>query len=234
MVIVFSKLIEITKHRSLKKRDTYTVVVVMLQCCYEQVSAADDLIIAPSMFHSTSSAVYTISLQQQDHVISDSSPKLDTVHFISLLTGQSSELSVLCTSHTSSCVSQSDHSVDDSILPSATPSSTLHKIPLLQQVSAVLGEELIVVMVTGIAVLIGFVAVCCSLWRHGNRGSANQSGFSFYMPSPANSTSQPLPPILMSPASSTPPGSSPRQSPHSRVSAFTPTNNSPHYTLYKQ
>lgn len=164
-------------------------------------------------------------------MISDSSPKLDTVNFISSLTGQSSQVSVLSTSHTQNCVSQSDHSVDG--LVSATP-STLHKVPLLQQVSAVVGEKLIVVMVTGIVVLLGFIAVCCSLWRHGNTGSTNQGGFSFHMPSPPTSTPQPLPPILMSSPSATPPGSSPKQ-PHQRsASAFTPTNNSPHYTLYNQ
>jgi len=168
---------------------------------------------------------------QQHHVISDSSPKLDTVHFISALTGQSSQLTVLSTSPTPNCVSQSGHSVDNSVLPSAAPSS-LHKLPLLQQVSAVLGQEMIVVMVTAIVVLLGFVAVCCSLWRHGDSGSTSQTGFSIHMQPTASSTPQPLPPILMSP-SSTPPGSSPRQ-PHHRTSAFTPTNNSPHYTLYNQ
>ena len=169
-------------------------------------------------------------------MISDSSPKLDTVNFISSLTGQSSQLSVYSTSHTRNCISQSDHLVDHSILPSATPPSTLHKVPLLQHVSALVGEEVIVVMVTAIVVLLGFVAVCCSLWRHGNSGSTNQSGFSFHVPSAASSTPQPLPPILMSTPSATPPGSSPRQ-PHHRAataSAFTPTNNSPHYTLYNQ
>ena len=206
---------------------------------YEQVSSvgeAHTLIIAPPVFYSATSAVYTISVEmQEDRVITDSSPKLDTVNFISSLTGQSSQLSVFYTSHTPNCISQSDHSVDNSILPSATPPSTLHKVPLLQQVSAVVGKDVIVVMVTGIVVLLGFVAVCCSLWRHGNSSLANQSGFSFHVPSAASSTPQPLPPILMSTPSATPPGSSPRQ-PHHRVaaSAFTPTNNSPHYTLYNQ
>ena len=168
-------------------------------------------------------------------MISDSSRKLDTVNFISSFTGQSSQLSVFSTSHTPNCISQSDHSVDHPILPSATPPSTLHKLPLLQQVSAFVGDELIIVMVTAVVVLLGFVAVCCSLWRHGNSGSTNQSGFSFHVPSAASSTPQPLPPILMSTPSATPPGSSPKQ-PHHRAaaSAFTPTNNSPHYTLYNQ
>ena len=165
-------------------------------------------------------------------MISDSSLKLHTVNFISSLTRQSSQLSVY-SSHTSDCISQSDHSV----LPSATPPSTLHKIPLLQYASSLVGEEVIVVMVTAVVVLLGFVAVCCSLWRHGNSGSTNQSGFSFHVPSTGSSTPQPLPPILMSTPSATPPGSSPRQ-PHHRAaaaaSAFTPTNNSPHYTLYNQ
>lgn len=183
------------------------------------------------MFYSPTHAVYTIS-QQRDHVTTDQSAKLNTVHFISSLTGQSTHLSVLSASHTPNCVSQSDHSVDDSVTP--TPPSTLHKIPLLQQVSAIMGEELFVVMVTAIVVLLGFIAVCCSLWRHGNRGSTNQNGFSFHMQSPTSSTPQPLPPILMPSPSATPPGSSPRQ-PHQRAaSAFTPTNNSPHYSLYNQ
>ena len=203
---------------------------------WQQVTAGQDhtLIIAPPMFYSTATAVYTISQQQQqDHVISDSSPKLDTVHFISLLTGQSSQLTVLYTSSTPNCVSQSDHLRDTSMLPSATPPSTLHKVPVLQQLSTVLGEEMIVVMVTVIVVLLGFVAVCCSLWRHGNGGSTSQTGFSFHMQSASSPTPQPLPPILMSSPNGTPPGSSPRQ-PHPRTSAFTPTNNSPHYTLYNQ
>lgn len=183
---------------------------------WQQVTGGQDtLIIAPSVFHSTTTAVYTISLQQH----SDSSPKLDTVHFISSLTGQSSQLTVFYTSPTPNCVSQS-------------PSSTLHKVPVLQQVSTMLGEEVIVVMVTVIVVLLGFVAVCCSLWRHGNSGSTSHTGFLFHMQSAASPTPQPLPSILMS-SSGTPPGSSPRQS-HHRTSAFTPTNNSPHYTPYNQ
>ena len=157
-------------------------------------------------------------------MISDSSLKLHIVNFISSLTKQSSQLFVY-SSHTPECITQSDHSV----LPSATPPSTLHKIPLLQHVSALVREEVIVVTVM---VLLGFVAVCCSLWCHGNSGSTNQSGFSFHIPSTASSTPQPLPPILMSTLSTTPPGSSPRQ-PHHRAAAstFTPTNNSPHYTV---
>lgn len=156
----------------------------------------------------------------------DPTPKLDTVHFISTLTGQSSQLSVLSFIHTSDCTSQSDHSMDDSV--SATPPSTL--VPLLQQVTAVMGKELIVVMVTAIVVLLGSVVVCCSLWRHGNSNSTNPGGFLYHMSS-ASSTPRPLPPFLMSPPTTTPPGTSPRQ-PHQRSgSAFTPTNNSPHYSL---
>lgn len=200
---------------------------------YVQVSTDHDntLIIAPPVFYSPTRAVYTIS--QLDHVISEpSSPKLNTiVHFISSLTGQSSVLSVLSTSHTPDCVSQSDHSVSDSNSPSAaTPPSQLHKVPLVHQLSAILGEELIVVIVTGLVVLVGFVAVCCSLWRHGNTGSSNQTGFSFHIPSADSSTPQSLPPILMS-SSNTPPGSSPQQLQFRGGSAFTPTNNSSHCTL---
>ena len=115
----------------------------------------------------------------------DPSPKLDTVHFISTLTGQSSQLSVLSFSPSSDCASQSDQSVHDTV--SATPPSTL--IPLLQQVTAVVGAELIVVMVTAIVVLLGSVAVCCSLWRHGNSGSTNQGGFSYHMSSASSTPS---------------------------------------------
>ena len=204
--------------------------VHQLYQCFVQVSLDEDhtLIIAPPVFHSPTTTVYTISQQKQheDHVMPDPSPKLDTVHFISTLTGQSSQLSVLSFSPSSDCASQSDQSVDDTV--SATPPSTL--IPLLQQVTAVVGAELIVVMVTAIVVLLGSVAVCCSLWRHGNSGSTNQGGFSYHMSS-ASSTPRPLPPFLVSSPTTTPPGSSPRQ-PHQRSgSAFTPTNNSPHYSL---
>ena len=200
-----------------------------------QVSTEDNtLIIAPPVFDSATKAVYTISRQnQENHVISESSPKLVTVNFISLLTGQSSQLTVMSSSHGANCVSQSQHSADNLI--SATPPTMLHKVPILQQVSTFVGDEMIVVMVTGIVVLLGFLAVCCSLWRHGNSSSTNQSGFSSHVPSATSSTPQPLPPVLMTTPSSTAcPGTSPRQ-PHQRAaSAFTPTNNSPHYTLYNQ
>ena len=211
-----------------------TLYIAHLDSNVLQVSTGEDntLIIAPPEFHSATSAVYTISRQNhEDHVISESSPKLVMVNFISLLTGQSSQLTVMSSSHGANCISQSQHSADG--LPSATPPTMLHKVPILQQVSAFVGDEIIVIMVTGIVVLLGFLAVCCSLWRHGNSGSTNQSGFSSHIPSATSSTPQPLPPILMS-TSSTCPGTSPRQ-PHQRsTSAFTPTNNSPHYTLYNQ
>ena len=155
----------------------------------------------------------------------DATPTTKLLHFTSSLTDQSVQLSV--TSPSSSCASQSELPVYVPPTPSATPTSELHKLTFLQEILTALGEELVVVMVTLLVVLLGFLAVCCALWRHGNSSSANQDGFSSHIPSDSSPVGQPLPPVLMS--QGTP---SPRQQPHQRPSAFTPTNNSPHYTLY--
>ncbi|XP_065903533.1 nuclear pore membrane glycoprotein 210-like isoform X3 [Dysidea avara] len=188
-----------------------------------QVSSHDHtLIVAPPLLYSTK-AVYSIS--QSSHVNRDVTPTTQVLYLTSSLTGQSVQLSVM--SPSSSCASQSDLPVYVSPSPSATPTSELHKLTFLQEILTILGEEMVVVMVTLLVVLLGFVGICCSLWRHGNSSSANQDGFSSHIPSDSSPAGQPLPPLLMS--QGTP---SPRQQPHQRASAFTPTNNSPHYTLY--
>jgi len=190
-----------------------------------QVSSLDHtLIVAAPKLYSTK-AVYSISLAA--HVNQDTTPTTQLLHFTSSLTGQSVQLSVI--SPSPSCASQSDLLVHESPSPSATPTTELHKLTFLQEILTILGEELVVVMVTLLVVLIGFVGVCCSLWRHGNSSSANQDGFSSHIPADSSPVGQPLPPVLMS--QGTP---SPHQQPHQRPSAFTPTNNSPHYTLYNQ
>ena len=180
------------------------------------------LIVAAPTLYSTK-AVYSISLAA--HVTEDSVPTTQLLHFTSSLTGQSVQLSVV--SPSSSCASQSDLPIYVSPSPSATPTSELHKWTFLREIQTILGEELVVVMVTLLVVFLGFIVVCCSLWRHGNSSSANQDGFSSHIPSDSSPAVQPLPPVLMS--QGTP---SPHQQPRQRPSAFTPTNNSPHYTLY--